>query len=179
LNAILNEEQRKHAVEIALSGGDPRPFLTDCGSKCPEKLWSSIKARVRENDPETFKKLPAKIRGAKPGPKPKTAGEAMEAVMETADNFFSLCEEMGLTLGKDEPDQIETPETPKRAPLQYDGYTVCCVESKTFGRFFWDRDHNHLDWTTAEGEEVSFTPTGWRKFLEEIPKVAAILGVEL
>ena len=176
MRAILNEEQRQHAIEIALSGGDPSPFLTDCGSKCPEKLWGSIKASVRENDPETFKKLPAKIRGAKPGPKPRTAGDAMNAMKEAADNFFDECDRL---LGKDEPDQIETPETPKRAPLQYDGYTVCCVESKTFGRFFWDRDHNHLDWTTAEGEEVSFTPTGWRKFLEEIPKVAAILGVEL
>ena len=176
MRAILNEEQRQHAIEIALSGGDPRPFLTDCGSKCPEKLWGSIKASVRENDPETFKKLPAKIRGAKPGPKPKTAGDAMNAMKEAADHFFGECDRL---LGKDEPEQIETPEAPKRAPLQYDGYTVCCVESKTFGRFFWDRDHNHLDWTTAEGEEVSFTPTGWRKFLEEIPKVAAILGVEL
>lgn len=76
-------------------------------------------------------------------------------------------------------DIVETPEEPKRAPLVYDGYTVCCIESKTFGRFYWDRDHNHLDWTTAEGEEVSFTPAGWKMFLEEIPKVAAILGVEL
>lgn len=176
VKAILNEEQRQHAIQIALSGGDPRPFLTDCGSKCPEKLWGSIKASVRENDPETFKKLPAKIRGAKPGPKPKTAGDAMNAMQKAADHFFDECDRL---LGKDEPEQIETPEAPKRAPLQYDGYTVCCVESKTFGRFFWDRDHNHLDWTTAEGEEVSFTPTGWRKFLEEIPKVAAILGVEL
>ena len=146
LKAIVNEEQRKHAVEIALSGGDPRPFLSDCGSKNPEKLWSYIKTCLRKTDPVIYDKLPARIHGAKPGP--KTA-------------------------------KVETPEIPKRAPMQYDGYTVCCVESKTFGRFFWDRDHNHLDWTTAEGEEVSFTPTGWRKFLEEIPKVAAILGVEL
>ena len=177
VKAILNEEQRKHAVEIALSGGDPRPFLSDCGSKNPEKLWSYIKTCLRKTDPGTYDKLPARIHGAKPGP--KTAGDAMNAMKEAADHFFGECDRM---LGKDtggELAQIETPEAPKRAPLQYDGYTVCCVESKTFGRFFWDRDHNHLDWTTAEGEEVSFTPTGWRKFLEEIPKVAAILGVEL
>ena len=174
VKAIVNEEQRKHAVKIALSGGDPRPFLSDCGSKNPEKLWSYIKTCLRKIDPITYDKLPARIHGAKPGP--KTAGDAMNAMKEAADNFFDECDRL---LGKDEPEQIETPETPKRAPLQYDGYTVCCVESKTFGRFFWDRDHNHLDWTTAEGEEVSFTPTGWRKFLEEIPKVAAILGVEL
>jgi hypothetical protein len=174
VKAIVNEEQRKHAVEIALSGGDPRPFLSDCGSKNPEKLWSYIKICLRKTDPVTYDKLPARIHGAKPGP--KTAGDAMNAIKEAADNFFDECDRL---LGKDEPDQIETPETPKRAPLQYDGYTVCCIESKTFGRFYWDRDHNHLDWTTAEGEEVSFTPTGWKMFLEELPKIAAILGVEL
>ena len=70
-------------------------------------------------------------------------------------------------------------EQKKPAPLQYDGYTVCCIESKTFGRFYWDRDHNYLDWTTAEGEEVSFTPAGWKMFLEELPKVAKILGVDI
>lgn len=80
-----------------------------------------------------------------------------------------------------EPEKVEVvpTEPEKRVPLQYDGYTVCCIESKTFGRFYWDRDHNHLDWTTAEGEEVSFTPTGWKMFLEELPKVAEILGVFL
>ena len=176
VKAIVNEEQRKHAVEIALSGGDPRPFLSDCGSKNPEKLWSYIKTCLRKTDPVTYDKLPVRIHGAKPGPKPKTAGDAMNAMKEAADHFFGECDRL---LGKNAPERIETPEAPKLAPLQYDGYTVCCVESKTFGRFFWDRDHNHLDWTTAEGEEVSFTPTGWRKFLEEIPKVAAILGVEL
>ena len=80
-----------------------------------------------------------------------------------------------------EPEKVKVvpKESEKQVPLQYDGYTVCCIESKTFGRFYWDRDHNHLDWTTAEGEEVSFTPAGWKMFLEELPKVAEILGVEL
>lgn len=146
VKAIVNEEQRKHAVEIALSGGDPRPFLSDCGSKNPEKLWSYIKTCLRKTDPVTYDKLPVRIHGAKPGP--KTA-------------------------------KVETPEAPKPAPLQYDGYTVCCIENKTFGRFYWDRDRNRLYWTTAEGEEIGFSPYGWKMFLEELPKVAAILGVEM
>ena len=64
-------------------------------------------------------------------------------------------------------------------PLNYDGYEVCCIQSKALGRFYWDCDHNRLDWTTAEGEEVSFSPAGWKKFMEEMPKIAAILGVTL
>ena len=176
MKAILNEEQRQHAIQIALSGGDPRPFLSDCGSKNPEKLWSDIRIRLQKTDPVTYDKLPARIHGAKPGPKPKTAGDALNAMQKAADHFFGECDRL---FGKDEPEQIETPEAPKRAPLQYDGYTVCCIESKTFGRFYWDRDRNRLYWTTAEGEEIGFTPNGWKMFLEELPKVAAILGVEL
>lgn len=165
-------EQKKKAVQIAISGGNPLEYLKKCGSKKPDGLWYTIKENLKKVDPKTYAKIPdfrGKTRTAKA---PKTAGEAMAAMKETADTFFCQCEDMGLM-------KTETQETPKRAPLQYDGYTVCCIESKTFGRFYWDRDHNHLDWTTAEGEEVSFTPTGWKMFLEELPKVAEILGVEL
>ena len=173
----ITPEMRKKAAEIAISGESPLEYLKKCGSKNPSASWQYIRQTLEKNDPETFAKLPDRL--------PKTAGDAMIAMKEAADNFFSQCEDMGLKLDKPQPidggawEKIETPEAPKRAPLQYDGFTVCCIESKTFGRFYWDRDHNHLDWTTAEGEEVSFTPAGWKMFLEELPKVAEILGVEL
>ena len=83
------------------------------------------------------------------------------------------------------PEQIaavktETPEQPKaRKPLTYDGYTVRCIEG-VMGRFFYDKNYDRLDWTTPEGEEVSFSPAAWKVFAtEELPKVMAILGVEL
>ena len=173
----ITPEMRKKAAEIAISGESPLEYLKKCGSKNPSASWQYIRQTLEKNDPETFAKLPDRL--------PKTAGDAMIAMKEAADNFFSQCEDMGLKLDTPQPidggewEKIETPEAQKRAPLQYDGFTVCCIESKTFGRFYWDRDHNHLDWTTAEGEEVSFTPTGWKMFLEELPKVAEILGVEL
>lgn len=178
-------EQKKKAVEIAISGGNPLEYLKKCGSRKPDGLWYTIKESLKKVDPETYAKIPdfrGKTRTTK---EPKTAGDAMIAMKEAADNFFGQCEDMGLKLDTPKPiaggewERMETPEAPKRAPLQYDGFTVCCIESKTFGRFYWDRDHNHLDWTTAEGEEVSFTPTSWKMFLEELPKVAAILGVEM
>lgn len=118
----------------------------------------------------------------KPGRKPtiKLDGELMIETPEAKNiEVVETPETTPPTVKLTGPIRAETPEAPKQAPLQYDGYTVCCIESKTFGRFYLDRDHNHLDWTTAEGEEVSFTPTGWKMFLEELPKVAAILGVEL
>ena len=179
MKAILNEEQRKHAVEIALSGGDPRPFLTDCGSKCPEKLWGSIKASVRENDPETFKKLPAKIRGAKPGPKPKTAGDAMNAMKEAADHFFGECDRL---LGKDEPEQIETPEGPKiRVPLMYDNFAVTAVKG-LFGEYrrVITGIGDYIDFEPVQSDTVlSLTVNQWPEFIKELRTAAQVLGVEL
>ena len=75
-------------------------------------------------------------------------------------------------------DVVETPEKPKKvAPLQFDGYTVRCIEGK-YGKFYWDYEYNRLDWTSPEGEEVSLSSEGWYTFCTEImPKVMAILGV--
>ena len=112
----------------------------------------------------------------KSGPKPKNAKAPDDAVTKAA-----LQHPERPIVAPISPVVMENPEQKPKItkPLAYDGYTVCCIESKTFGRFYWDRDHNHLDWTTGEGEEVSFTPQGWKMFLEELPKAAAILGVEL
>lgn len=72
----------------------------------------------------------------------------------------------------------EEPKEPKKtAPLNYDGYTVRCIEGQ-YGKFYWDYEYNRLDWTSPEGEEVSLSPQGWRTFCTEVmPKVMAILGV--
>ena len=175
VKAIVNEEQRKHAVEIALSGGDPRPFLTDCGSKCPEKLWGSIKASVRENDPETFKKLPAKIRGAKPGPKPKakietpedvTLADAMTGMANAAADFFGACEDMGLTLEKEKAVPAEDLET-------------TAIRQRNLGEFYFDHDHNCIDWRNGLGDEISLSVSGWKLMVEMLPQILRALGVEL
>lgn len=64
-------------------------------------------------------------------------------------------------------------------PLCFDGYTVRCIEG-VMGKFYYDKAYDRLDWTTPEGEEVSFSPSAWKVFAtEELPKVMALLGVEL
>lgn len=166
----LTDEQRQRAIQIHLEGGDAKKYLEEIGYIAPDAIWYNIRKKLKETDPETWAKVQATIPKSpfqKKTETPKTAGEAIAACGEAADKFFQDCKDMGL-LKNSEP-----------KPLQYDGYTVCCIESKVFGRFYWDRDHNHLDWTTAEGEEISFTPTAWKLFLEELPKVAEILGVKL
>ena len=160
-----------------------------CSEMCLENSYvkdrNMIKeARKRRKEAKKMAKMkkdgtPAK----KPGPKPKTLMEKLAA--DGAQLVGAEYEQPPRPKKIETPEAkkveiVETPEQPKDTrPLVYEGYTVCCIESKTFGRFYWDRDHNHLDWTTGEGEEVSFTPNGWKAFLEELPKIMEILGVKL
>ena len=190
VKAIVNEEQRKHAVEIALSGGDPRPFLSDCGSKNPEKLWSDIRIRLRKTDPVTYDKLPARIHGAKPGPKPKTAGDAMIAMKEAADNFFSQCEDMGLkmetpTVKVDGPIRIETKEPEKveivESPEHDNDYlfTTAAVRNKRLGTFYYDDKHGTIDWRHPCGEEIILSADDYKLLWYALPEILRSLGVGL
>ena len=57
----LTDIQKAEAVKIAIAGGDPRKYLRDCGSDAPKNMWWKIRRDLKEKDPETFKKLPAKL----------------------------------------------------------------------------------------------------------------------
>ena len=169
---LVNKSTNKS--RIALSGGNPLEYIRMCGISNAADCWSKIKADLKENDPEAWEKLPKRL----PNPvmdrnKEAPADAVTKAALQHPERPIVQIDGQVIV----EKMMEQTPKITK--PLAYDGYTVCCIESKTFGRFYWDRDHNHLDWTTGEGEEVSFTPQGWKMFLEELPKVAAILGVEL
>lgn len=52
------------------------------------------------------------------------------------------------------------------------------IRHVAFGEWYFDRDHNRIDWRTPEGDEVSFTPDGWKRLMAEIlPRVMKELGV--
>lgn len=150
----LKEARQKRLedlVERVGSGMSIRDALRDMGytGKSAGQIYRQIRNFAQVNDPAMFAALPEKIDG----------GIAPAASTD------------------DPAKQTEKAPAAGSVPLMYDGYTVRCIESKTFGRFFFDIDHNHLDWTTGEGEEVSFTPQGWKMFLKELPKIMGILGV--
>ena len=63
----IGDEQKAQAVRIALGGGNPLPYLKQCGSKNPSASWAYIKNCLAKKDPDTF----AKIEAEQPGPKKK------------------------------------------------------------------------------------------------------------
>lgn len=148
----LTLEDKKKAVEIALEGGNPLEYLRGLGAKDPTQTWFGIKSKLKDSNPEIYAKLPKRIQ-TKPVEYPKP----MEKVITV---------------------NSEPPKAPAVIGFDAEKYKVCCLEHKAYGRFYWDRDQNHLDWTTFDGEEVSFTPTGWKGFIETLTEVMGLLGVE-
>ncbi|MBR3393201.1 MAG: hypothetical protein IKG51_03720 [Firmicutes bacterium] len=221
----ITPEMRKKAAEIAISGESPLEYLKKCGSKNPSASWQYIRQTLEKNDPETFAKLPDRL--------PKTAGDAMVAMKEAADNFFSQCEDMGLkmeppTVKVDGPLNIETDKPEEiNIHLTHEGakiigkviaknekpigflpeeaiknsqsftamvngdpktagpvkrmkrYSVTAIRYPEIGEFYYDQKFNQIDWRTAEGDEVSMSPTGWKLLLQDLPEIFETLGVKL
>jgi hypothetical protein len=79
------------------------------------------------------------------------------------------------------PDAVELkpvkdePKKPGTVPLQYEGFTVRAVEND-YGRFYYDSKFSLIDWTTPDGEEVTWSPECWLEIADMIPKMLAVLG---
>ena len=150
--AKVPEEVKKAAIEAAISGGDPfeelRPY-----SDNPSKLWHHMKTHLKENDPETYAKIPdLRFRKKEPAEEPKA-----------------------VTVAKVE-------EVPKICqPVKYSGMIIRELEGG-FGRYRRSDVHGsiYIDFEYTEGSDViSLTVEQWRKFLEDLNNAAEVLGVSL
>ena len=169
-------EAKNAAIQAALDGKDPYEPLAPYTSN-PKSMWTYIKSVVKKKDPDLYARLPD-LRDRKKIETPEgTLAEAMEGMKDAADEFFGKCEEMGLSLGKD-----EAPEEPKiTKPVVFDNMTIREVEGG-FGRYRRSDVHGsiYLDFEQTDGADViSLTVKQWRSLREELNRAAAILGVEL
>ena len=179
----LSEKSRR-AIEIAMDGGDPGEYFRQLGQKNPSAAWCSLKAQLREKDPETYERLPKVDHRKKENRNPKTAAEAMDNMKKAADNFFD-------SVLKD----AETPEAPKTGvkitpdkieigiinPVGYDGFTVREVEG-SFARYRRSdvSEKTYVDVEIADGcDTLSYTVEQWRNIRKEFQRAAVILGVEI
>lgn len=168
----MTPDEMATAMQIWRDGGDIDGYLTAHGIGNIQK-WKA-NARVRK---------PAEA------PKPKTAGDAMEAIKETADNFFSQCEEMGLNLGKDatpkpisggEWERMETPESKltitTTKPLEFRVTGI----STSIGDFQFYKRNGYLDWTPiGDNSVISLQTEEWKELIKQLPSVIDVLGVKL
>lgn len=182
---LLSDEQEKHAVWLAISGEDPRPYLAECGSKNPQQSWNVIRSNLKACDPDTFAKLPRVI-GHKKRPNevtfngkkyecaekpPATAAEAMQGMKDAADEFFGKCEEMGLRLDKE-------PE-PTRFNAIVNPLPVCGVRSRVLPgkKFMIDSDSGEM-YLDNDGAWTKLSAGEWKTLIREILTALEQLEVE-
>lgn len=155
----------------------PRPRMTSDEMATDMQIWrdgGDIDTYLKEHGIGNIQKWKANARARKPeeAPKPKTAGDAMIAMKEAADNFFSQCEDMGLKLDTPKPidggerEKMETPESNKLKVAvigkpetagelkRKTRYTVTAIKYPEIGEFYYDRKYSRL-FTTITGSPSS------------------------
>ena len=157
----LTMDQRAKAVDMALKGENPLPYLKKCGCANPSSSWNAIKMSMKKNNPETYTKLPDSFRK-------KTEVTAKAPVVKLSGPIRIETPEAGKV------EVVETPEKPK-APVK--AYTVTGIRVENFGEFYYDRKFNSIDWRTEEGDEISLPPIGWKNLMQEMPDILKALGV--
>ena len=95
----LTEEQRQHAIMIAISGGDPRAYLEECGSVSSDILWQAIRQKLRKKDPATYAKIPARV------PRRKTDAELIRDAKEIVGEIETALYTGPLPAAEEEPEQ--------------------------------------------------------------------------
>ena len=168
----LTLDNKKHAVKIAMDGGNPLEYIRMCGISNAADCWSKIKADLKEKDPDAWEKLPKRL----PNPVMDRNKEApADAVTKAA-----LQHPERPIVALVSPVVMETPETPKRRNhtlLRNSNYTVSAIRTD-LGEFYYDKKFDRLDWRTIEGEEISMSPAAWFRLYEMIPEIMGILEVK-
>ena len=172
----ITEEQKAEAVRIAIEGKSPCAYLKSIGSQNPSGAWFNIKKQYQKKHPEIYTKIPQHPTGWKAAKKLELdAGEnydisvkdAMDNMQDAADTFFGQCEDIGLM--KNEPKITK--------PVNYDGFSITGVRAE-YGEFHISCN-GYLFFGANDHDELEMPIDVWKKFAAELPRVMAILGVEL
>ena len=174
-------EQKKKAVEIALSGGNPLAYLKEIGSKQPSALWYVIKKSLKEADPYKYEMLA----GSAAEPVTTCCAPAKSSGVEMPDDLPEDEEpvkpEVVLTIKSEDLTKAldETPHVSSiTKPVNYDGFEVMALKSPDTGfRFTSDPRYGMMTWNTVSGDEVSLTAEEWHKLADDLPRVLQIFGI--
>ena len=177
-------EQKKKAVQIAIDGGDPIKYLLDCGSKNPVNMWATIKATLKQTDPETYAKVPDQRKnGAKKRNEKQEEPTAQDDEDEGEKEAWvpDVSPNPGILMARtpiDDTVHIAAQKVTK--PVNYDGFDVCGVRGK-FGTYTASivSGKHWIDFDDPSGDTLSLPVEDWKDFLAELRKAAAVLGVEL
>lgn len=146
----MTNEEKRTAAEMALRGENPLPYLKSLGMANPSSSWNAVRNWARGNlNQEEYEKLPEQFRRGK---------QKEEPAEVTA-----------------EAEKLQIPEE----IAEEDFFMVTAVKNKNLGEFYFDHDHNCIDWRNGFGDEVSLGVEGWKMMVKKLPGILRYLGVEV
>jgi len=164
----LTLEDKKEAVRIALSGGNPLDYIRMCGISNAAEAWSKIKEDLKKKDPEAWARLPKRVPTTKTEEVP--SDEVTKAVMAHPEQPIVQIEGPVVMEPKERDDKGNT------KPFSFQGFDVSAVRHPVFGEFYYDKKFKCVDWRAPDGAETSLSPELWRELAEQIPGILDILG---
>lgn len=198
VNGKLTVDQKARAVEIALAGESPLPYLKEIGMKNPSASWQYIKSVLKNTNPDRWAQLPGRLpknietpEGGITGPvtisaedvgalvvddtvvkidKPRTVGKTAKTVGQTVSTYFTTNPDFSHT--------FSTSPMPETRPVEAgDDFECSVIRSKKTGARY-EKFEGSLCMKIGMDELVLDVDT-WRALLNEIPVAARKLGVEL
>ena len=190
----LTDEEKRAAAEVALTGGNPLPYLKGLGVANVTTAWNTVRnwARGHLNQDE-YEKLSEKF-GRAPA---KTMEEITEQMAEDGVELVydpSIAEEYRREQAQkeanakaaaesrareEEEERTEMPGAEDEVIKEEDFFLVTAVKNKNLGEFYYDHDHNCIDWRNGIGDEVSLGVEGWKLMVRKLPGILRYLGVEV
>lgn len=163
----LTLEQKKQAVEIAISGGNPLDYLKSIGNQNPSAAWYYIRKTLKEVDPEKFALL-----NVKKEPKEEVIGtmviEPSPAVKETIRAAMSekpvTCCARSTRKGVEVPDELPEEDV-------VTGIRTKCGEFRISNNGFMYFGGNE------KGDELEMPVKTWLIFATDLPRVMKKLGI--
>lgn len=163
------------------------PYRFDGEMFCSENCWicdSTRKMMERKGfNMARMKKdgTPAKKPGPKAGRKPASEKKTETVIKGSPEEVLPKVKLTGpIRIETPEANRVEVVETPEKPvqPLTFAGFEITALRHQDLGEFYYDKKYNSVDWRTLEGDEVSLSPMGWQKMLDDLPKIMKLLGVE-
>ena len=162
----ITPKNKRKAIEIAISGGDPLEYLRECGSSAPEGGGYIIKKGLKGSDPETYDMLPEKYKPAAERKKVEVPEVVPDVKIDGA-----------IRIETPEANRIEVVQVPERPPVME--YKTTGI-STPIGDWQYFRKQGYLDWTPLDGNgPVSMSLEEWRELMRLFPEIRKVLEVEM
>lgn len=173
-------EEKQEAVNIALRGDNPLPYLKSIGSERPDNTWYMIKKALKETDPEVYARIQdfrmkkvtvpdevmEELRGGIPAENPVTT-----CCVKGADSCVEVPEEIGSEV-KIDADGI----TVRKAENPYAGLTVTGLKTD-YGEFRLS-NNGYLYFGSNQHDELEMPVELWLRFRTDLPRIMELLGIK-